>query len=114
MYSSIKVEGGLFAIRVVEEREGRGWTLLISVWPSRSANAAMPRIPMIGRDSGLEDPPRFHSSRPPSLSRIRECRTINDRTSVALVKRQFLLPLETKRTRAREEKKKEEEEGRRR
>lgn len=81
------MEGGLFAgaIRVVEEREG----LLIAV------------TPMIGRDNRgggfiLHGLHRFRD--------IRECRTINDRTSVALVKRQFLLPPETKRARRRGEK----------
>lgn len=85
--TSENVEGGLFAgaIRVVEEREG----LLIAV------------TPMIGRDNRgggfiLHGLHRFRD--------IRECRTINDRTSVALVKRQFLLPLETKRARKRGEK----------
>lgn len=85
--TSENVEGGLFAgaIRVVEEREG----LLIAV------------TPMIGRDNRgggfiLHGLHRFRD--------IRECRTINDRTSVALVKRQFLLSLETKRARRRGEK----------
>lgn len=89
-------------VRVVEELNVINLWCVGHGWPT-------PRSVEI---SGAEVPPRPHSSRPPSLLRICECQTINDRTSVALVKRQFLpLPRDERKEKRKRKEEEEDETG---